>query len=91
MPISIRISLEGARRGLWREFYLVSSYHSGRWNTHRLRINFPFRWFRFSLWTWATAALTWAKGEHAGAEPERRLTKPEHPEQWARLSQACAT
>ncbi|KAH7386584.1 hypothetical protein BKA64DRAFT_147073 [Cadophora sp. MPI-SDFR-AT-0126] len=27
-------------------------------NSHRLRINFPFRWFRFSLRTWATAALT---------------------------------
>jgi hypothetical protein len=40
----------------------------------RFRINFPFRWFRFSLRTWAIAALTWAKGEYTWAEPEH----PEH-------------
>jgi hypothetical protein len=44
------------------------------YNTYRLRINFPFRWFRFSLRTWATAALTWAEGEHAWAEPEQSLS-----------------
>jgi len=63
-----------------------------RWNytwldTHRLRINFPCRWFRFSLRTWATAALTWAEGEHTGAawaEPEQSLSGA-----WARLESAC--
>jgi len=41
-----------------------------RLDTHRLRINFPFRWFRFSLRTWAAAALTWAEGERTWSEPE---------------------
>ena len=53
-------------------------------NTHRLRINFFFRWFRFSLRTWATAALTWAEGEHTWAEGEHAWTEPEHA--WAYLS-----
>ena len=55
-------------------------------NTHRLRIKFPFRWLRFSLRTWATAALTWAEsehtwaeGEHAWAEVEHAWAEPEHP------------
>lgn len=46
-------------------------------NTHRLRINFPYRWFRFILRTWATAALIWAKGEHTGAKPEHTWAEPE--------------
>jgi len=37
---------------------------------HRLRINFFFRWFRLSPWTWAAAALTWAESEHTWAEGE---------------------
>jgi hypothetical protein len=42
-----------------------------------LRINFPFRWFCFSLRTWAAAALTWAKGEHTWAEGEHAWADPE--------------
>jgi hypothetical protein len=46
-------------------FYLLTTQ-----NTPRLRTNFPFRWFRFSLWTWATTALTQAEGEHNWTEGE---------------------
>jgi hypothetical protein len=58
-----------------------------RLNTPRLRINFPFRWFRFSLRTRATAALTWAKGEHAGVEPEQSWVEPEL--SWPRPESTC--
>jgi hypothetical protein len=53
----------------------------GSWNEppnpHRPRINFPSRWFRFSLRTWATAVLTWAEGEHTWVEGEHAWTEPE--------------
>jgi hypothetical protein len=57
-------------------------------NAHRLRINFPFRWFRLSLRTWVTAALTWAEGEHTWAEGEHAGAEPE--QAWASLSRAWA-
>ena len=44
-------------------------------NADRLRINFFFRWFRFSLRMRATAALTWAEGEHTWAEGEPRVSR----------------
>jgi hypothetical protein len=67
-------------------------------DTHRLRINFPFRWFHFSLRTWAAAALTWAEGEytwaggeHAGAEPEQAWASLSKPKQaWAEPEQSLS-
>ena len=50
-----------------------------RKNPHGLGIHFFFRWLRFSLRTW-TAALTWAKGEHARTEPEYAGAWSGHPE-----------
>jgi hypothetical protein len=57
---------------------VLESISALRLNTHRLSINFLFRWFRFSLRTWATAALTWAEGEHTWAEGEHARAEPEH-------------
>ena len=59
-------------------------------NTIRLRINFPFRSFRSSLRTWAAAALTWAEGEHARAEPEQSLSGAWTSWLSYALSQPCA-
>jgi hypothetical protein len=50
-----------------------------RRNTHRLGINFPFRWFRFSLRTWATAALTWAEGKQSLSMAEHAFSQPVEP------------
>jgi hypothetical protein len=52
---------------------LLAGGLNGRRDTYRLRINFPFRCFRFSLRTWATAALIWAEV----SIPEPRVSMPE--------------
>jgi hypothetical protein len=67
----------------------LDPWRHNRRDTHRLSINFPFRWFRFSLRTWATAALT----ELSVSMPEQSLSKPEQSlsRAWAEPEQSLST
>ena len=68
-----------------RNVTIIVSVLSQLMATSKVILNFFFRWFCFSVWTWAAAALTWAEGEHSWACLSNLSTRQSQPEHALRL------